>query len=217
MKQERFAPMKLGGGWSCQSVRTWEVTVRNVLVPFFNLGPAVVVPGPTHRQVVRENKSTERVTTLPVSSAPHSSPLIKKTTHEISTVGVQLTSIIVRSQIQLRLVQKRDNLKVRRRAEELYTRDGALRDQPCASSRLRAPRDFLAFRVANRRRARRRCPHAPIYILKKRKRKNVSGDGRGKTGKRNGGRASGRVPSIVLMKPVWQSELWPSVVELQML
>ena len=113
----------------------------------------------------------------------------EKKTHEISTVGVQLTSIIVRSQVELRLVQERDNLKVRRRAEELYTRDGALRDQPCASSRLRAPRDFLAFRVANRRRSRRRCPHAPIYILKKEKEKMSAGTGGERRGK---GTAGGR-------------------------
>lgn len=131
--------------------------------------------------------------------------IITQGTYEICTVGVKLATIVIRLQVELGLVEERDNLEVRRRTEELHTRDRASGDKPCAAAGFGAPCDLLALRVANGGRAAGRGPHAPVcakYVV-------ISGSA--------ADRRKNHAPSTVLMNAVWQSELAPSVVELQML
>ena len=64
-------------------------------------------------------------------------------------MGVKLTTEVIGGQVELGLVQERDNLNVRGETEKLDTGDGARRNDAGATARLRAPGDGLTLGVTD--------------------------------------------------------------------
>lgn len=74
---------------------------------------------------------------------------MKNDTYQISTVWVELTSPVASLQVQHRLIEEREDLEVRRGAQELHTLDGTGRDETGAATGLGAPGDLLALRISD--------------------------------------------------------------------
>ena len=146
--------------------------IVDVLVPFLNLGEGVVVTRTAHRQVVREHETTKRVTTLSyIVRLVGLTRVGGKNTYEISTVGVELTTEVIRCQVELSLVNEGNDFKVGGRLEELHASDGTGRDDTSTTSGLGAPRDFLTLGVTDGRRTVWWCPDTPV--LRTRQRENA--------------------------------------------
>ena len=78
-------------------------------------------------------------------------------------MGVKLTTEVVSSQVEPRLVDERDDLEVRRCTEELNASNSTLGDQASSPAGLRAPRDLLAFGVTDSGRTSWGSPNTPVY------------------------------------------------------
>lgn len=84
-------------------------------------------------------------------------------THEISTVGVELTTEVIGGQVELGLVEEGDNLEVRGRTKELESGDSASGNETGTFAGLRAPGDFLALRLADGGGAGGGSPDTPVW------------------------------------------------------
>lgn len=93
---------------------------------------------------VRVDETTERVSTL------------------VSTVGVHLSSTIIRGHVDLGLVNVTNNLDIVGSLHKLDTSKGAGGNQASAAAGLGAPCNSLALRVANNRIGFRRSPNAKV-------------------------------------------------------
>lgn len=70
-------------------------------------------------------------------------------THEILTMGVELSSEVTGLKVEQSLVQVYEDLKVGRRPQELNTGEGTRGYETATVAGLGAPHDFLALRVAD--------------------------------------------------------------------
>ena len=64
-------------------------------------------------------------------------------------MGVELTTEVVGGQVELGLVEERNDLEVRWCTQELDTGDGTLGDETRAPAGLRAPRDLLTLGITD--------------------------------------------------------------------
>ena len=131
-------------------------------MPLLNLSVGVVIAGAAHRESVREHETTEGVATLHFTRQNTADAKRPGATHQIGTMGIELTTEIVGGQVELGLVEEGDDLEVGRGLQELDTRDGALGDKTRAAAGLCAPRDLLTLRVANGGGASGWCPNTPV-------------------------------------------------------
>ena len=130
-------------------------------MPLNNLLVSVVVPV-VGRETIGINETTEGVATLHFTRQNTADAKRPGATHQIGTMGIELTTEIVGGQVELGLVEEGDDLEVGRGLQELDTRDGALGDKTRAAAGLCAPCDLLTLRVANGGGASGWCPHTPI-------------------------------------------------------
>jgi len=115
-------------------------TTTHEIVPFNDLLICAVVAAPRSRV----EETSERITS------------------EVGTVGIQLTTKVVRRQIDLSLVNKTNNLDVVRSPHELDTSESTRRNHASAMTGLRAPSDFFLFSVTNGCRTTWWCPETEI-------------------------------------------------------
>ena len=83
-------------------------------------------------------------------------------TTEIGTVGVELSSEVIRLEVDEGLVDKTDDLDVVWGPHKLNTLESTSGDETRAMTRLSAPRDFLLFRLTDGGGAGRGCPETEI-------------------------------------------------------
>ena len=142
MKQNELEPMKL------QRVRMGAAgnAAANSLVPLDHLLVGVVV-AVVAVEGVRVDETTEGVTTLQRMSEEQMERA--RETHEVSTVGVELSSTVVGLNVDLRLVDVADDLEVAGSLHELDTSERALGDDAGTAALLGAPGDFLALGVTD--------------------------------------------------------------------
>lgn len=119
---------------------------------------------------------------------------------------VHFTARVVRVDVDLRLVDEPDDLHVIRRLHELNATQRARWNDARAASWLGAPRDHLTLCVSHDRVRIDRRPQAEVCTR--------AGENKIKLAP---GVEERDVPSTELMKDVWQSEVGPDVVELQIL
>lgn len=118
-----------------------EDATTHEIVPLDDLLVAIIV---SVRPPIRVDKTAEGVST------------------EVSTVGIELSSAVVSLEVDQRLVDETDDLKVVGSPHELNTLKSASGDQTGTMPRLGAPSDFLSFRVTDGLGTRRRCPKAEV-------------------------------------------------------
>ena len=84
-------------------------------------------------------------------------------THKIGTVGIHLTTVVSRGDVNLRLVDETNDLNVGRGLHELHALQRIGRDEARPTTRLRAPGDRLALGVSNDRVRLRGTPQAEVW------------------------------------------------------
>ena len=89
-------------------------------------------------------------------------PSTRRTTHEVSTVGVKLSSTIVSLDVDLSLIDETDDLDVVGGLGELDTGEGTSRDEAGAVTLLRAPGDLLTLGVTDGGVGVRGCPKTEV-------------------------------------------------------
>jgi hypothetical protein len=89
--------------------------------------------------------------------------LLNKQVWTYSAMRIKLTAIIARSQVDLCLVNKTNNLCVVRSPHELDTGESARRNDTTSMTWLRAPRDLLLFSLTDGCRTVWRCPKTKVY------------------------------------------------------
>lgn len=75
---------------------------------------------------------------------------------------IEFTSVVVRSHVDLGLVDETSDLDVIGRLEDLYAAESTVWDEACTVAWFRAPRDFLCLGLADGRVWLRRCPQAEV-------------------------------------------------------
>ena len=75
--------------------------------------------------------------------------ILIQNTHEIGTVGVELTTKVIRGQVNLGLINETSDLEVRLGLDELETSDGTSGDETGTTSGLGTPGDLLMFGLTN--------------------------------------------------------------------
>lgn len=134
-------------------------------MPFNDLNESVVITIAALGEIVREDETTDGVSTLcNVFQLTVRSTRVR-VAYQIGPVRVKLTTRVVGLQVEHRLVNERDDLEVGRCAEELNAGDGTGGNETRATSGLGAPRDFLAFRITNGGGTSRRSPNTPVCIV----------------------------------------------------
>ena len=171
-------------------------------MPLDDLSVGVVVTGTALGQVVGVHEATERVTTL-LRLSTRADRVLRERTYEISTVGVKLSSEVIRLEVQHGLVNEGKDLEVRGGAKELNALDGTGRDEAGTTAGLGAPSNLLALSIGDGLVGLGRRPKTPVFQWALARRQSAT--------------LHKRVPSIWFTNAVWQSESWPSVVELQRL
>ena len=83
-------------------------------------------------------------------------------THQVSTVRVHFTSIVVSAHVDLGLVDKTNDLDIIRGLHELNTLEGTTGNKTSAVLRLRAVSDSFAFSVSDDRVRVRRAPETEV-------------------------------------------------------
>ena len=89
-------------------------------------------------------------------------PSTHRTTHEVSTVGVKLSSTIVSLDVDLSLIDETDDLDVVGGLGELDTGEGTTRDEASAVALLGAPSDDLTLSVGDGRVGGGRSPETEV-------------------------------------------------------
>ena len=84
-------------------------------------------------------------------------------THEISTVGIHLTSIVIALQVDLGLINETNDLGVVRGAHVLNAQESIVGDETSAVTWLGTPGDHFPLSVGNSRVGCRWGPKAEIY------------------------------------------------------
>ena len=69
--------------------------------------------------------------------------------YQVSTVGIEFTSIVIWGQIDLCLVDETGNLDVVKHLDHLDTLESTIGNEACSMVRLGAPCNLLCFRVTN--------------------------------------------------------------------
>lgn len=177
-------------------IQAWD---KDVLGPVDDLLVSVVVSVASW-EGIRVHETTQWVATLLKVWSASLACDVTTTTYQVSTVRVQFTSIVVRGQVDLCLVDEPGNLDVVGGLDQLDTLEGTVWNEAGAVAGLCAPCHFLCLGVANGRVWLGRCPETEIWS------KSVDAIGAGTD-----------EPSMWLTNEVWHMEFWFSVVELQML
>lgn len=87
----------------------------------------------------------------------------REITHEILTVGVELSSVVVSCNVNLGLVNETSDLDVIRSLDVLNALEGTVGDEASTTALLGAPSDLLALRVSDGRVGLGRGPETEVY------------------------------------------------------